>query len=155
MSGGQPRWYPSKIDWWVIPVLAVSPVAVVAVCTASALTGSTPGLLVGVAAAVLVAGIYLGLVFPIRYGVNDTELVVRFGVCRQRIPLDEITDVYPTHNPRSAPALSRDRLHVQYGPGLLKAVMISPADRDGFLDDLGRQAGLRREGERLVRGQAV
>src|SRR5262249_24468829 len=141
-------WYPSKIDWWLVPVLCV---AAVAVCVAFALAGSTPGLLVGVAEAVLVAGIYFGLVFPIRYGIDDTQLVVRFGICRQRIPLADIAEVCPTHNPLSAPALSLDRLHVQYGQGFFKAVLISPADHDRFLDDLARKAGLNRQGDRLVR----
>jgi hypothetical protein len=149
----QLRWYPSKIDWWLVPVLCVPPVAAVTVCVALALAGSTPGLLAGVAGLVFVAGIYLGLVFPMRYGLDDSHLVVRFGICRQRIPLADISAVHPTHNPLSAPALSLDRLRVQYGPGLFKAVMISPADRNLFLDELAQKAGLRREEDRLFRGQ--
>jgi hypothetical protein len=151
MSAEQLRWYPSKVDWWLVPVLCVPPVAAVAVCVAFALADSGSGLLVGVAVAVLVAGIYLGLVFPMRYGLDDTHLVVRFGICRQRIPLADISEVHPTHNPLSAPALSLDRLHVQYGQGFFKVVMISPADRNLFLDELAQRAGLRREGERLFR----
>lgn len=65
--------------------------------------------------------------------------------------MGEISEVRPTHNPLSSPALSLDRLHVQYGPGFLKAVMISPADREGFLEDLAQQAGLKRAGDRLAR----
>jgi hypothetical protein len=123
----------------------------VAVCIAFALAGSTPGLLVGVAEAVLVAGIYLGLIFPMRYGLDDTHLVVRFGLCRHRVPLADISEVRPTHNPLSAPSLSLDRLQVQYGTGVFKAVLISPTDRNLFLDELARKAGLKREGDRLVR----
>jgi hypothetical protein len=152
MSAEHMRWYPSKIDWWLVPVLCVPPLAAVTVCVAFALAGSTPGLLVGVATAVLGAGIYFGLVFPMRYGLDDTYLVVRFGVCRQRIRLADISEVRPTHNPLSAPALSLDRLHVRYGPGFFKAVMISPADRNGFVGELARKAGLKREGDRLFRG---
>jgi hypothetical protein len=99
----------------------------------------------------LVLGIYFGLVFPMRYGLDDTHLVVRFGVCRQRIPLAAITEVKPTHNPLSSPALSLDRLHVRFGQGVFKAVMISPTDRNRFLDELAQKTGLQREGDRLVR----
>jgi len=151
MSAEEPRWYPSKIDWWLVAVLCVPPVAAVAVCVASALAGSITDLLVGVAVAVFVGGFYFGLVVPMRYGLDDTHLIVRNGVCRQRIPLAEISDVYPTRNPLSSPALSLDRLHVQFGQGFFKGVMISPADRDLFLDDLAQQAGLKREGDRLCR----
>ncbi len=152
MSAEPIRWYPSKIDWWLVPLLCLPPVAAVAACVAFAVAGSTPGLLVGAAAGVLVAGIYFGLVFPMRYGLDDTYLVVRFGVCRQRIRLADILELRPTHNPLSSPALSLDRLRVQYGRGFFKAVLISPADRNGFVDDVARKAGLKREGDRLVRG---
>ena len=54
-------------------------------------------------------------------------------------------------NPTTRAALSLDRLRVQYGKGFFKAVLISPADRNGFLDDLARKAGLKREGDRLLR----
>jgi len=91
------------------------------------------------------------LVFPMRYGLDDTHLQVRFGICRQRIPLADILEVHPTRNPLSSPALSLDRLHVQFGQGIFKTVMISPAERSRFLDDLAKTAGLKREGDRLVR----
>jgi hypothetical protein len=151
MSAEHLGWYPSKIDWWLVPVLCLPPVAAAAVCVAFAVAGSTPDLLVGVAAVVLVAAVYFGLVFPMRYGMDDTHLLVRFGIFRQRIPLAEISEVNPTSNPLGAPALSLDRLLVRFGPGFFKAVMISPADRDSFLDELARKAGLRREGDRLFR----
>ncbi len=151
MTAEEPRWYPSKIDGWLVPVLCVPPVATVAVCVAAALAGSITNLLVGVAVAVFVAGLYFGLIVPVRYGLDDTQLIVRSGVCRQRIPLADISEVYPTRNPLSSPALSLDRLHVQTGKGVRKGVMISPADRDLFLDNLAQQAGLKREGDRLSR----
>lgn len=109
------------------------------------------GLAWGLPGVLLVLGIYFGLVFPMRYGLDDTHLYVRFGLCRPRIPLADISEVYPTRNPLSSPALSLDRLPVQYGQGFFKAVMISPANRNGFLDDLAQKAGLKREGDRLVR----
>jgi hypothetical protein len=87
-----------------------------------------------------------------RYGLDDTHLLVRFGICRKRIPLVDILEVNPTHNPLSSPALSLDRLRVQFGPGAFQAVMISPAERNRFLDELAQKAGLKREGDRLSRG---
>jgi len=151
MSAEEAGWYPSKIDWWLVPVLCLPPVAAVVVCVAAALSGATPALVVGVAMLLLVGGIFFGLVFPMRYGLDDHDLIVRFGLCRQRIPLADISEVYPTNNPLSAPALSLDRLHVQFGKGVFRATRISPADRNDFLDDLARRAGLKREGDRLVR----
>jgi hypothetical protein len=39
--------------------------------------------------------------------------------------------VVPTRNPLSSPALSLDRLRIEYGQG--RAIMISPADKGPFL----------------------
>ena len=145
------QWYRSKIDWWVALLLCLPPVAAIAVCVALALDGKTSGLPWGVASVVLVFVVYGGLVFPMRYGLGDTHLLVRFGLCRQRIPLTDISEVHPTRSPLSSPALSLDRLRVRFGQGFFKAVTISPADRNRFLDDLAQKAGLKREGDRLVR----
>jgi hypothetical protein len=132
-------------------LLCVPPVTSIAVCAELVLDGRTSEWPWGVAGVLLVFGLYVGLVFPMRYGLSDTHLLVRFGVCRQRIPLVDISEVHPTRNPLSSPALSLDRLHVQYGQGIFKAMMISPADRNPFLDDLAQRAGLKREGDRLLR----
>jgi hypothetical protein len=40
---------------------------------------------------------------------------------------------------------------VQFGEGFFKAVLISPTQRNRFLDELAQKAGLSREGDRLVR----
>ncbi|HEX7708576.1 MAG TPA: PH domain-containing protein [Thermoanaerobaculia bacterium] len=143
MSAGAMQWYRSKVDWWLALILCVPPVASIAVVAS--------GLPWGVASGLFVLGLYAGLIFPMRYGVDDTELLVRFGLCRRRIPLASISEVRPTRNPLSSPALSLDRLHVQFGDGIFSEVMISPADRNGFLDAIARKAGLKREGDRLVR----
>jgi hypothetical protein len=145
------QWYRSKVDWWLALVLCVPPVASIAVCVALVLSGKASEIPWGIGSVLLVFGIYFGLVFPMRYGLDDTYLLVRFGICRERIPLADISEVHPTHNPLSAPALSLDRLHVQFGQGVFKAVMISPADRNRFLEELAKKSGLKREGDRLIR----
>jgi hypothetical protein len=43
----------------------------------------------------------------------------------------DITAITPTSNPLSSPALSLDRLRIDYGKG--RSVMISPRDKQGFL----------------------
>lgn len=151
MSDVSASWYRSKVDWWLALVLCVPPVASVSVCIALVLDGKMSELPIGIGSVLFVAAIYFGLIFPMQYGLGDTHLIVRFGLCRQRIPLADVLEVHPTRNPLSSPALSLDRLHVKYGQSFFKAVMISPADRDRFLNELAQKAGLKREGDRLVR----
>lgn len=140
-------WFPSKVDWWLGIILALLPFASLGVLVAS----DPAEVMAGAVSGLVIAALYGLLVFPMRYGIARDELIVRFGVVRQRIPLDTIQEVVPTHNPLSSPALSLDRLAVRTGTGLLSATMISPADRDAFLSTLAMHSGLRRDGDRLVR----
>jgi hypothetical protein len=148
MVSNDQEWYRSKVDWWIALLLCIAPVAAILSC-ASLVRDGQP--LWGLSAVLIVAILYLGLVFPMRYGLDGSHLIVRSGLFRKRIPLQAVVEVRRTRNPLSSPALSLDRLHVQFGGGAWKFVMISPADRDRFLSDLADQAGLVRDGDRLVR----
>lgn len=145
------HWYRSKVDWWIGILLCIPPIAAVAT-NVSLLMGEKhdewPG---GAIVAVAVLGIYFGLVFPMRYGLGNGLLVIRSGLLRQKLALGDIVEVRRTRNPLSSPALSLDRLRIQYGQGFFKGVMISPAERQQFLDELARLAGLSRDGDRLFR----
>ncbi len=167
------RWYRSKVDLWLAILLAVPPLAIVALLVRGLQTGRTEDLVGGGIVGLLIAALYGGLLFPIRYGINRHELIIQAGWLRQHIPLASITEVYPTWNPLSAPALSLDRLHVQYAPhsaaeagpatsppttpGRLNRFFhsqrISPADRAAFLHDLAAAAGLEPHGDHLKREQ--
>jgi len=147
------RWYNSKVDWWIALLLCVPPTVSLIVVVSLFVDGKQSEIPAAIVAALLVGGIYVGLIFPMRYGLDDHQLIVRFGTCRQRIPFESILEVRRTRNPLSSPALSLDRLHVRFGEGLFKAVMISPAAKEQFLEDLAKNSGLQRAGERLVRLQ--
>lgn len=143
------RWYRSKVDWWLGLFLCVPPIAAISVMVKSVMAQDWTELAVAVSMVFFVAGLYLGLIFPMRYGIGAGKLIVQFGWARIQIDLASITDVHRTWNPLSSPALSLDRLHVQYGKGIFRAVVISPAERDAFLDHLAAQTKLARSGDRL------
>lgn len=151
MPMGTMHWYRSKVDWWLALLLCLPPVVAVCVCFGLYFDNKLSALPIGLGTLVVVAAVYCGLIIPMKYGMNETELLVRFGLCRTRIPLSEIREVNPTHNPLSSPALSLDRLYVRYGQNFFNAVMISPADRAGFLNELVQKTGLHRDGDRLFR----
>lgn len=143
------RWYPSKIDWWLGAILVLAPLASISGLAIAISSGRGVG--TAVAGVATFAAIYIGLVFPTRYGIDHRHLIVRHGLVRRRIPLLAITEVAPTRNLLSSPALSLDRLRITFGGAVSRSVMISPADRAGFLATLAASAKLRRDGERLVR----
>ncbi len=74
-----------------------------------------------------------------RYTLTDSDLRVRCGPFRWRVALAEILSVTPTRNPLSSPAPSLDRLCIEYGSG--KSIMISPKDKEAFLDELELRRG--------------
>jgi hypothetical protein len=151
VRNGSIRWYKSKVDWWLAPLLALPPIATLSFTASALWRGNVSEIAGGGGAMLWVLIVYVGVVFPMRYGIGDARLTIRFGLCRQRIPLAEIRAVYPTRNPLSSPALSLDRLHVRFGEGFFKSVMISPAERDEFLRHLASAAALRQDGDRLTR----
>lgn len=144
-------WFPSKVDWWLGIILALLPVVSLGVLLTSLVSEDPAELVSAVISCAVTAGIYGLLVFPMRYGIAEDDLVVRYGVVRHRIRLERIQEVAPTHNPLSSPALSLDRLAIRTGSGLFAETMISPADREAFLATLAMRAGLHRDGDRLVR----
>lgn len=100
----------------------------------------------------------LGLLFIVwtvldtRYIVADDVLEIRSGPLRWKLPLGSIESVVPEHGidvSATSPAWSLDRLRITTKDG---DWLISPRDKGAFLDALGaRDAGLRRESDRLVR----
>jgi hypothetical protein len=145
------QWYPSKIDWWIATALCIPPLASVTVLTSLLIQRRFAELPIGIGIVLFVLALYLGLIFPMRYGLDQTHLVIRFGLCRKRIRLADVMEVRFTCNPLSSPALSLSRLRVQYGTGMFDTVMISPRDRDHFMKDLAHKAGLKRQEDRLYR----
>ncbi|WP_232223917.1 PH domain-containing protein [Anoxybacteroides tepidamans] len=66
------------------------------------------------------------------YVLDNDRLIIKYGPFRKIIPLNAIRSVRKTSNPLSSPALSLKRLEIVYG--LYHTVLISPKDRDAFID---------------------
>lgn len=144
------RVYPSKRDTWLMAIVGLGAlVALIGIVT----VWMTPEALPMRVAYTLVMGLVFGFVAWIfvatHYTLDKEVLMVRSGPISWRIPLADIERVKPSRNPLSSPALSMDRLEIRYGK---RSVLISPADREGFLQDLlGKCPHLRRQGEGLER----
>src|SRR5690349_20298659 len=145
------KWFPSKVDTWLAAILVVAPIVSLIGFLDPKVWEDTTVLLIALAGPAVFVVIYGLLVFPMRYGISSNELIIRHGVVRQRAELAKIQSVEPTRNPLSSPALSLDRLKITTGPRARDSIMISPADKDGFLTLLAQRSGLVRDGDRLVR----
>ena len=72
------------------------------------------------------------LLLTTKYTVTQNTLLVQSGPFRWRIAKSEITQIVPSKSMLSSPALSLDRLRIDYAAGR-KSVLISPKDQEGFL----------------------
>src|SRR5258706_9574342 len=126
-----PRTYKSKIDGFV--ALAFCGLALaLSLAVGTVLTLPTPGRLL----ALLILG-PVGVGLPLwtflmtRYTIDGTSLHVRSGPFRWTIPLRDIRLITPTRDLASSPALSLDRLRIEYSGG--GGFFVSPRGRDKFL----------------------
>lgn len=124
----------SKIDTWLRVVLLGSAFGCFIVA-AYLLTERAAGLEFFAALIVLLGSVLpIWLMFSTRYTLTPSDLVIRSGPFRWRVPFHEIRSVTPTRSPLSSPALSLDRLRIDYGRR--RRIMISPGDKESFLREL-------------------
>ncbi len=130
--------YSSKKDAWIVIVIC----AALLLSTLGILRAFLSGDWVGLITPLVVWVLVVSLAVPLYYEITSSTLIVRSGLLRREIPLASIQRVYPTRNPLSAPAMSLDRLQVDYTKdGQAHFVRISPKDKLGFLRDLAQSAG--------------
>jgi len=67
------------------------------------------------------------------YRIDGHTLVIRSSIFSWRVPIGEIRSITPTRSALSSPALSLDRLRIEYGG---KAIMVSPEDPKRFIEAL-------------------
>lgn len=132
--------FPSKRDAWLVGVLLAGLGISCASLTASLLAPEpVPAGIVPVVAILAAAALFVAWIWRATdYTLTSSELLIRCGPFRWRVPLAEIEEVNPTRNPLSSPALSLDRLEVVYRRG--RVLLISPQDKNRFLRSLVNRA---------------
>ena len=129
--------FPTKIDRWLVVVLAIAGAVQVGAAGSLLSAPHVPyALPIALAVVVLPVALVAVLSFPTRYELHADELVIRSGVVRYRIPYRDLREVHPTRNPLSAPAWSLDRLKLCRTSGY---ALISPSDKPRFLQELARR----------------
>lgn len=127
----------SKIDWWLLLIFVVITANIIFKIYQEvhhSSIGTNFSHLMIYSLVILV--IWLP-VFNTYYVVENNTLIIKSLVFRWKININDITQIEPTHNPLSSPALSLDRLKISYMKnGRIAKVMISPKDKEGFLNTL-------------------
>ncbi|MDD3762969.1 MAG: PH domain-containing protein [Nevskiales bacterium] len=126
--------YKSKVDTWLGVVLVGVMVGCLVAFFVSVRSGDAAAVLAALPILVIGAGLPGWLLASTHYTLGDTTLSVRSGPLRWEVPIRAIRDITPTSSPLSSPALSLDRLRIDYGQG--RSVMISPKDKRRFIQAL-------------------
>lgn len=132
-----PKRFKSKIDRWLLYLLiAVMVFEVVVMSAAAMLAGGPLEATFLILAALLIVGLLGSMLIGTHYTVDGDTLRIACGPFRWKVPIDAIESVEPSRNPLSSPALSLDRLRIQYGK---RRILVSPADKAGFLRAIGQE----------------
>jgi hypothetical protein len=117
--------YKSAVSWWLWALVAI-PVIITSVITV--MDGDWTAILIHALVALFVGHLF----FTTYYTVEGNTLNVKSSVLINiKIDITTIRKITETNNPLSSPALSLDRLWIDYGKN--GAVMISPEDKEGFI----------------------
>jgi hypothetical protein len=126
--------FPSKIDATSVAPIIVAGMGALAACFVIAGSGiPVPWLIIGLVLLLLIA-------FPVwvlattNYTLTSNEIAIRSGPFSWKIPFREITGIERSASRRSGPALSMERLRIDYGQG--KSILISPDNKEAFLREL-------------------
>ena len=143
--------YRSKIDWWLGLVISVGVIVILGSSVSLLLTPPQDGLPnvrdchrnAGSMAA------FMGwILFSVYYVITGERLASESRILPLADSLGPNREVFPTHNPLSSPALSLDRLRVNYKRpnGRTWWVMISPKARNSSSRISARRLGWTRKG---------
>lgn len=132
----RPTVYQSAIDGWIAIMLMITPIIAAAIGVYTWSIGQP-----GDAAIMFMAGavtllVTLAFTLPCRYTLLDDAVSIRCGLICYQIAYSEITAVEPTWTIRSGPALSMRRVQIKTNN---RAVIVSPKDRDGFIESMHRE----------------
>ncbi len=130
-----PKRFPSKIDSWLVILLVGVILTQVVIVSIAIVEDPEPGAaIVGVGSLVLIVALFGSILKFTYYEVSDVSLKIVSGPFRWKIARDAITAAEPSRSLLSSPALSLDRLRIRHGK---RSVLVSPADKRGFLKALG------------------
>ncbi len=140
----QPIIFRSKVDTWLKVVLISSAIACAGAVLAPGLAGAPLATLAVSPLLLLGVGLPVWLLNSTFYTLRERELEVRSGPFRWTIPLSDIQRVTPARSALSSPALSLDRLRIDYGRG--RWLMVSPEDPAAFVALLEERGSALRRG---------
>lgn len=127
--------FKSAVDPWFYLLALGLPAAILIYAVSAVGMPDIATLIIILVIAVLAIGLPVWLLFSTYYEVVSGILRICSGPFRWEVPIKDIRSVKASRSVISAPALSLNRLEIQYGQR--QSILVSPEDIQGFKQALG------------------
>ena len=130
--------FKSKVDRWLKALVFGIPIVVLAVLVMMAARNGKPQPIIPALLVVIIIIAFNSWLFRTTdYRIENGTLHIRSAFIHWTVEIREIVSIVPTRNPLSSPALSLDRLQINYRKnGRARMILVSPEDKRGFIDAL-------------------
>jgi len=123
----------TKIDWWILGFLIAMTGLLIQLLYTMYAKGTMVEYPEHTAVYILTIAVIWWPVFNTRYIIENEALIIHSLFLKWHIPLKNIQNISKTNNSISSPALSLDRLKIEYmKDGKIKQVLVSPRDQQAF-----------------------
>ncbi len=129
--------FKSKIDRWMLVFLALSMFACILGSSVMLKVGGAVNYSIGAFMLIIGAGVPLWILNSTRYIIRNGDLKIVSGPFSWIIPVTSITSVHESQSSSFGPALSSDRLEIEYGKD--KVMIVSPSDKTEFMQKLDNE----------------
>lgn len=126
--------YKSKVDVSLFIALTSTIAVCVAVVFPLLVSGGITHWLMSLSILAIGAGLPASILIATWYDVDDTRILIRSGFFTWEIPLAGIKTITPSRSLISGPALSFDRLRIDYNKW--NSVLVSPKDKAAFIQQV-------------------
>ncbi|MCU4412691.1 PH domain-containing protein [Acinetobacter sp. WU_MDCI_Axc73] len=127
----------SKKDWWILGFIIAATGILLQMLWSMQLRGTLQEYPEHGLVYALTIAIMWWPVMNTRYILTQDHLMIHSMFLKWTISLSDIQKITPTNNPLSSPALSLDRLKIDYQKdGKSKSVLVSPKDKQKFIEAL-------------------
>ena len=132
--------FKSRQDAWLLIILWISNLMMIGSIVVLLMDGTLSSLIVALFVTALLAGV-IWMQVATYYRIDDEMLLVRSGPLRWTIPLASISSATLTDDPTSGPALSLQRIKIEFTKnGQKDEILISPHDREAFVEALRKSS---------------
>ncbi|ALH94527.1 PH domain-containing protein [Acinetobacter equi] len=123
----------SKIDWWVLAFLVCMTGLLIQLLLSMQAKGNISAYPLHTATYILTIFIIWWPAINTRYVIDNGKLIIKCMFLKWQIPLEQIHKIETTTNSVASPALSLDRLKLEYTQnGKDKFIIVAPRNKQAF-----------------------